>query len=240
VPDADLPDAVLRHAGYDDAVVDLHLPGGALPHGPVDDVLVLLHGGFWKAAYDRRHTREMARALAEEGWLVATPEYRRVGNGGGWPTTAEDVRLAVRRLPELLASLGVEASSPPVVAGHSAGGHLALWLASTGLPLRRVVGLAPVCDLARAARLDLGDGAVQAFLAGHDRDQADPMVLLSERPDAEVVLVHGVDDEDVPLSLSRSLVEAHPWVVLHEVPGDHFGPIRPGSAAWPTVVAALS
>jgi acetyl esterase/lipase len=238
-----LPDVVLRYAGHEDAVIDLHLPGGSVPSGtspPVGSVLVLLHGGFWKAAYDRRHTREMASALADEGWLVATPEYRRVGNGGGWPTTVEDVHLAVRRLPELLASIDVHPEGAPVVTGHSAGGHLAMWLVSTGLPVRRVVGLAPVCDLAQAARLGLGDGAVDAFLGGHDRDAADPMRLLTGRSATEVAIVHGADDEDVPISLSRSLVEAHPWVELHEVPGDHFAPIEPGSGAWPTVVAALS
>ena len=235
-----LPDAVLRYAGHDDAVIDLHLPGGALPAGPVESALVLLHGGFWKAAYDRRHTREMARALAHQGWLVATPEYRRVGNGGGWPTTVEDVHLAVRRLPELLASVGVHLGGPPVVAGHSAGGHLALWLATTGVPVRRVVGLAPVCDLTQAARLGLGGGAVDAFLGEHGLTDADPMALLAGFSGAGVVVVHGADDEDVPISLSRALVAEHPWVELHEVPGGHFEPIQPGSVAWPTVVAALS
>lgn len=239
VPDAVLPDAVLRYACHEDAVVDLHLPGGSIPAGPASP-LVLLHGGFWKAAYDRRHTRPMARALADRGWVVATPEYRRVGNGGGWPVTVEDVHLAVRRLPELLGSVGVHAEGPPVVTGHSAGGHLALWLATTGLPVRRVVGLAPVCDLAQAARLGLGDGAVAAFLGEHDPGVADPMSLLAHASTTHVVVVHGVDDQDVPASLSRALVEAHPWVDLREVPGGHFEPIEPGSVAWPTVVAALS
>ena len=56
------------------------------------------------------------------------------------------------------------------------------------------------------------------------------MVLLDERPGAEVAIVHGVDDDDVPVSLSRGLVARHPWVELHEVPGGHFELIEPGSA----------
>jgi acetyl esterase/lipase len=233
-----LPDAVLRYAGHEDAVVDIHLPQGSLPAGPVGRVVVLLHGGFWKARWDRRHTRPMARALAEAGWVVATPEYRRVGGGGGWPVTGEDVRLAAASLPELLGRIGVRAG-PLVVTGHSAGGHLALWLATTGLSVERVVALAPVCDLTAAVRLGLGSDAATAFLGGHPSAAADPMVLLAQRPPTDIVVVHGEDDEDVPVSLSRDLVAAHPWIDLRVVPGGHFEPIEPGSVAWPTVMAAL-
>ena len=234
-----LPDAVLRYAAHEDAVVDVHLPGGSPPAGADAPLLVLLHGGFWKAAWDRRHTRPMARALAEEGWVVATPEYRRVGNGGGWPVTADDVLLAVRRLPELLGSLGV-ATGPTVVSGHSAGGHLALWLATTGLPIARVVALAPVCDLQGANRLRLGDDATRALLGDHDASEADPMALLAERPACAITIVHGVEDDAVPVSLSRNLTAAHPWIELVEVPGGHMELVEPGSVAWPTVVDALA
>ena len=64
--------------------------------------------------------------------------------------------------------------------GHSAGGHLALWLATTDVPIDRVVALAPVCDLREAIRLDLGDDATQALLDGADPDPADPMMLFDE------------------------------------------------------------
>ena len=228
-----LPDATVRYADHDDAVIDLHLP-----EEPAGRVVVLLHGGFWKAEWDRRHTRPMAAELARQGCIVATPEYRRVGGGGGWPVTAEDVGLAVGRLPELLAGLDLPVS-PLTVTGHSAGGHLALWLATTGLPIERVVALAPVCDLREAIRLGLGSDATQAFLGGGDPAAADPMVLLAGRPEAEIHLVHGVRDDLVPVSQSRNLVAAHPWVQLHEVPGGHFEPIEPGSTAWPTVLGLL-
>ena len=97
----------LRYAEHEEAVIDVHLPGGSLPAGPDSRVVVLIHGGFWKVEYDRRHTREMARALADEGFVVATPEYRRVRGGGGWPVTGEDLLLAVQRLPDLLGSIGI-------------------------------------------------------------------------------------------------------------------------------------
>lgn len=233
-----LPDATLRYADHDDAVVDLHLPDGGS-----DRLLVLLHGGFWKAEWDRRHTRPMARALADLGWAVATPEYRRVRGGGGWPTTGDDVRLAVGRLPELLADLGVAVdlpADPPTVVGHSAGGHLALWLATTGENVERVVALAPVCDLREAIRLGLGSDAAQALLGPLEPTEADPMTLFQERPVTRVTIVHGDRDVDVPVELSRGFVAAHPWVRLHELPGvDHMQLIDPASTAWSTVVDAL-
>ena len=234
------PDAVLRVADLpepDDGVLDVHLPGGRVPEGPAR-VVFLVHGGFWKAAYDRRHTRPQARALADLGWVVATPEYRRVGAGGGWPTTGEDVRRALDALPELLSRIGVTVGET-VAMGHSAGGHLVLWLAGTGAPLDGVVALAPVADLQQAVALDLGDGATTALMGGRDVAEADPMGLLDDRPAYDVTVVHGSDDDDVPLSLSHALVERHPWIGLHELGCDHMGLIDPTSPAWPTVVGAL-
>ncbi|HET6168228.1 MAG TPA: alpha/beta hydrolase [Marmoricola sp.] len=231
----DLPDAVLRYDAHEDAILDVHLP--AEPNGLT---VLLLHGGFWKTAYDRKHTRPMAVDLASRGFLVATPEYRRVGPGGagGWRTTGADVHRAATRLPGLLESIGRPAGTVRAV-GHSAGGHLALWLATTDVPLDRVVALAPVCDLREAIRLGLGSDAARAFLGEIDPDEADPMLLLDERPAAAIRIVHGVDDDTVPISLSRGLVARHPWVRLDEVPGGHYEVIEPDSEVWPAVLSAL-
>lgn len=233
---ADLPDAVLRYDDHEDALLDVHLP--AEPNGVT---VLLLHGGFWKTAYDRTHTRPMAVALAARGFLVATPEYRRVGPGGsgGWPRTGADVHRAARRLPELLDGIGRQIGTLRAV-GHSAGGHLALWLATTDAPLDRVVALAPVCDLREALRLGLGSDAARALLGEIDPDEADPMVLLDERPAADIRIVHGVDDDTVPVDLARNLVARHPWIRLDEVASGHYELIEPDSDVWPDVLAALS
>lgn len=230
-----LPDATYRYDDRADAVVDVHLP-----LAEARGLLFLVHGGFWKQEWDRAHTRPMARALADDGWVVATPEYRRVRGGGGWPITGEDVSRAFGALPGITHELGIEPSRT-VVAGHSAGGHLALWLASTDAAMDRVVALAPVCDLREAIRLGLGDHATEALLGSVDPSVADPMTLLDVRPSASVVIVHGVDDTNVPISLSRGFALRHPWADLEEVPGTaHFELIEPGSLAWPAVTAALS
>ena len=246
-----LPDLTLRHADHEDGLVDVHLPGGSLPtsEGRADDgtstpLVVYVHGGFWRTAFDRRHARPLARALADEGAVVASVEYRRVGEGadGGWPTTGDDVRRAVDALPDLLAEVGVR-TGPARLVGHSAGGHLVLWLVATGVTCERVVPLAPVCDLGEATRRHLGDDATAALMGGQDPAVADPMVLLHDTPAAAdrptATIVHGRADDVVPLALSRGLVEAHPWIDLEVVEGDHMAVIDPTSPEWAVVRRAV-
>jgi acetyl esterase/lipase len=81
----------------------------------------------------------MAAALAAEGYLVCVP-FRRVGQaGGGWPGTFDDVAAAVGRLPALVAAIAPGACAPGrlLLAGHSAGAHLALWAAGRHLTTAR-------------------------------------------------------------------------------------------------------
>lgn len=243
---AELPDAVLRYDGHADALVDVYLP----PRRDVTPPLVvLLHGGFWRAGWDRVHARPLAEALAREGAVVAAPEYRRVGAdgdlAGGWPTTFDDVTRAMEALPGLLDGLGLTVATT-TVAGHSAGGHLALWLANEPHRVDRVVGLAPVGDLRAAAAAHLGDDATQALLGGEPGDvperydAADPVTRFATRPECEVVVVHGAEDHVVPASNSRGLQAAHPFVRLHELEDvEHFAVIDPLSHAWPAVRAAV-
>ena len=135
-------------------------------------LVLLLHGGFWRAAFDRAHLGPLAAALAGENFVVCTAEFRRTGQpGGGWPGTFDDVAAAVDVLPGLARSAvpGADADGWPVVlAGHSAGGHLALWAAGRhrlgphspwylaggprGVGVAGVVALAPVSDLAACYR----------------------------------------------------------------------------------------
>ncbi|MEO6823047.1 MAG: alpha/beta hydrolase [Candidatus Nanopelagicales bacterium] len=206
-------------------------------HGPL---LVLLHGGFWRPAYDRTHTRPMTQALAEAGWAVAAPEYRR--EPGDPDATCQDVRHALATLPALVSGH----DGRVVVAGHSAGGHLALWAAATcpAPGLVRTVGLGAVADLALAEQLGLGGGAVPAFLGAvaATRPDLDPaMASGSAGSPAPVVLVHGRQDLVVPVSVARSYADRHPSTGLVEVPGaGHFALIDPRSMAWPAVVHALT
>jgi acetyl esterase/lipase len=245
---AEPPDAVVRYADHEDGLLDVHLPPGPAgsPRSEPRPLVYYVHGGFWRQATDRTHARPLADALARLGYVVAVPEYRRVGGAGGWPTTADDVDLALTRAPELLAGIGVPTSTVTVL-GHSAGGHLALWLASQpGHALHRVVALAPVGDLRFAAATGMGSGATVGLLGGTPDqlpdvyDAADPVTRLATRPPFPVVVVHGDADEDVPVETSRRLSDRHTWVDYRELPGvDHMAVIDPTSDAWAAVVAAV-
>jgi len=227
------PDAVIRYAAHEDGILDLHLPGTG--GGPL---LVLIHGGFWRAAWDRRHTRPLADAFRREGFVVATPEYRRTGDGGGWPATFDDIGTAVGNLPVILDDLAVDVTTTTVV-GHSAGGHLALWLANEGLPMDRVVALAPVGDLVDAYERDLDGGAVRD-LVGEPFKEADPARRLTRDPGCEVVVLHGTLDVQVPIENTLGWARDNPYVDLRVLEGiEHFGLIDPGSPAWPDVRNAV-
>jgi acetyl esterase/lipase len=237
------PDLTVRYGAHPDQVVDLRLPAGGQGH----PLAVFVHGGFWRAEYDRGHAGPLAVDLAGRGIPVATVEYRRVGqDGGGWPGTFDDLIAAMRVVRALP---GVDTVAPTLV-GHSAGGHLALWYASrpaAGPGL--VVALAPIADLTAAARDRLDRDAVRDLLGGGPAElpdryaRADPVRL--DPPQVPVVLLHGTADDTVPISQSRAYVAAVRArggdATLHELPGtEHFAVIDPLSAAWPHVVTLLS
>jgi len=244
---ASAPEHVERYGTHADALIDLYLPAQPATDAPL---AVLFHGGFWKAPYDRTHLRPMAVALRARGWAVALPEYRRVGGPpglqGGYPATYDDALRAALALPALLARRGMQPRHTRI-AGHSAGGHLALWLASQPqVQADRVVALAPVADLRMAAAQNLGDGAVQALLGGPPEQEpahyvaTDVAERLSRHPGREIVIVHGQDDVQVPFDNLRCLMDRHPWITLHALAGtEHFALIDPLLHPWPVVCAAL-
>lgn len=222
----------------------LHLPEGD-PRG----VVVVLHGGFWKAAYDLSLGRPLAAALSARGWAAWNLEYRRVGagrgGGGGGSATLDDVGAGIDRL----ADLGLDLSTV-VTLGHSAGGHLATWAASRGraaadgVRVTAVVAQAGVLDLRAAHRDGLGGGAVEAFL-GHPPGPGDESVDPTRQLplDVPVWCVHGTDDRVVPFSQSAEYVAAARAAggraELVRVAGDHFVVIDPESAAWARTLEVL-
>jgi acetyl esterase/lipase len=222
-------------------VAELLLPGTAGPH----PVAVLLHGGFWRARFDRSLMAALAVDLADRGWASWNVEYRRVGNGGGVPETLDDVRVSIAALSELGEPLEVERV---VIVGHSAGGQLGLCVADEAR-VGAVVSLAGVCDLGAAFAEAIGDSAAHAFMgAGPDEKPeayalADPLRRIPAG--ARVLLVHGDEDQRVPVAQSRryAQVAAAAGVEdceLLELPGvDHFAVIDPRSPAWATLAARL-
>ena len=227
------PDRIEAYGPLPEQVADIRSAAIEAADRPL---LILVHGGFWRPHIDRKHTGPMAAALATAGWTIASLEYSRVP--GAPDLTVQDLTLALRTLPARLAGH----DGRMIVVGHSAGGHLALWLAvqRPHAALCGVLALAPAADLQLAHELDLGNGAAAAFLgaAPLTRQDLDPTRMPS--PQLATTILHGTADAVVPPSLSRAYSTAHPRTRLTLLEGvGHFALIDPQSAAWSAVLAEL-
>jgi acetyl esterase/lipase len=232
---------------------DLRLPKGAGPH----PVAIVIHGGFWRAQYGLEYTGHMCAAFARAGIASWNLEYRRIGNpGGGWPNTFLDVAHSADRLRDLAKKYPLDLKRV-ITVGHSAGGHLAVWLAARQriqpgdplatpdpIALRGAAPIAGVVDLRRAWELRLSDGVVAELMGG-------PPDKLAQRYHAgspielvplgvRVRLLHGTEDSVVPIEISNSYQKAANRAGddarLVVLPGaDHFAPVNPRSEHWPSV-----
>lgn len=213
-----------------DQHVDVYAPQGARRA-----IVVVLHGGFWRAPYAADLMDALCVDLATRGYEAWNVEYRRVGAGGGWPMTFDDVRAAVACADE-----------PLVTLGHSAGGHLALWLAAErGAAL--AVSQAGVVDLVEAWGLGLSRRAPEELLGGPP-DQF-PERYASASPAARLplgvpqLLVHGRRDDTVPAEMSRTYADrarqAGDDVELVETDEAHFECLDPASESWAAIVERL-
>ncbi|GAB3818443.1 hypothetical protein GCM10028895_15720 [Pontibacter rugosus] len=133
-----------------------------LPEGKGNfPVVVVVHGGCWLNQYNLQYMSHLSDALTKAGYATWNIEFRRVGDAyGAWPGTFQDVAMATDHVRELAKRYPLDAKKV-VVIGHSAGGHLALWLAArhrlpkssplyvkNPLKLKGVVSLAGITDLA--------------------------------------------------------------------------------------------
>ena len=212
--------------------------------------VVLVHGGYWKPAYDRHLEDAVAGDLAARGFLVWNTDYRAADHG--WPATLTDVAAAY---DHLRGSRLVDVRRIAVV-GHSAGGHLALWLASRRGPFAPdadvprpvlAVGQAPVAALVAGVPQRLGGGAIPRLLGGSPEQMpdryaaADPVALLPSG--VRTVLVHSAADTAVPISQSETYVaaarDAGDDATLVRVGGDHYAHLDPASEACDQLRTAL-
>ncbi|MGL5863271.1 MAG: alpha/beta hydrolase family protein [Phycicoccus sp.] len=206
--------------------------------------IALVHGGFWRERYDRTHLGPLAEALARDGFHAASLEYPRVGMpGGGWPGTGAAVLTRVEAV-----HADTDLPDRVIVVGHSAGGHLALWLASSGRAswLTGVVALAPAADLGEVDRLGLSDGAARALLGAAPDDapeawaDADPA---RQRLDVPTVVLTGDADDVVPASVvDRYLASRRADEPVHSAVArgaDHLDLVDPASPAYLLLLAEV-
>jgi acetyl esterase/lipase len=252
---APAPDLTVPYGSRPGQVIDLRLPPPTQRRAGKAPLIVLVHGGFWRPAYDRRHVGPMASALAAAGYVVAVPEYRRAGMADeGWTGPFNDIATVVDRVGGIAGPYGAD-TSRVTWAGHSAGGHLVLWAAArSGLPAgspwpgssgdcppTHVVSLAGCSSLRLCAEWNLGAGAVRILMGGGPDDVperyavADPAALPA--PPVPLTLVHGAQDGTVPIQMSQAFTAGR----LVEIPGaGHFDLIDPQSSAWPRVLSVLT
>ncbi|MFJ8661163.1 alpha/beta hydrolase [Streptomyces sp. NPDC093795] len=226
------PDASAAYGEHPDQVIDFYAPRGGATRAPL---VVALHGGAWRAPYDRRHLTPFVDFLARRGFAVANVEYRRGSDiprqggaapaAGRWPETFDDVAAALDAVPALAAAHLPGADTGRIVlTGHSAGGQLALWAAARHVlppgspwrlpappPLRGVVALAPIAHFGRAVELGVCGGAVTELLGGPSTYEeraayTDPSALLPTG--IATTVVQGREDLDVPYGVADAYAEA--------------------------------
>ncbi|EMR02129.1 putative dienelactone hydrolase [Cesiribacter andamanensis AMV16] len=224
-------------------------------------VAVVVHGGCWLNQYSLQYMTHLSEALTKRGFATWTLEFRRVGDaGGGWPGTLQDVALGTDFLRQLAKTYPLDLGEVLVI-GHSAGGHLALWLAARTqlpvssllytpdpLPLKGVVALAGIADLATySSEAGSCNAAVEKLMGGlpaaHPERyaQASPAELLPVGVPQR--LLQGAADPIVPVRQATAYTAAATaagddarMVLIPEA--GHFDLVAPFSPVWSQVEAA--
>jgi acetyl esterase/lipase len=240
--------SMYAYADHAHAVGDLRIPTGAGPH----PVVMTIHGGGWKHRWQRDLMEPLAVDLARRGFASWNIEFRRVGGGGGWPATFDDIAAAVDALADLADATDLDLARVCFL-GHSAGGHLALWAAARRSQIHPalVVSIAGIPDLAEAARRELigGDNIAARLLGGGPDDvpdrygKASPIELVPIG--CRQLLIQGLADYiadliDLNRSYARMAIAAGDFVELVELEGvEHLEPIEPGTHAWQLVATEI-
>lgn len=218
---------------------ELWLPREATPESPAP-VVAFVHGGCWLSSYDSKHTHALATALTQAGYAVWSIEYRRTGEtGGGWPYSMLDIQAGLKALQS--AAPDELDLSKVALAGHSAGGHLALLAAQeTELDLRAVIGLAAITDMTAYGAGESGcEQAAAAFMGGKpDELPVEYMVASPSKHEAvdNTVLLYSDADSIVPVAQADALPKARKLKVPE---AGHFDFVHPGTPAFTAFVRLL-
>jgi acetyl esterase/lipase len=227
---------------------ELRLPSGQEPH----PVIVLVHGGCWMSKFDITHIRKLAAAFTKAGIATWTIEYRRVGDpGGGWPGTFDDIAKGADHLVIIAEQYKLNLNRV-IVAGHSAGGHFAIWLSKRPaewlpkLEPTAVLALAPVADLASLHERRVCGDVVDKLMGGSPEQYPKRYQLASGTARLplhipQYIIIGKLDKYWAPdghkyiaLAKQRGNVPN----VIHASESGHFEMIDPDSTTWPLVLRA--
>lgn len=200
------------------------------PNGTASRLAVVVHGGLWRHEWTADTTEGIAIDLTRRGWATVNLEYRRLGLGGGWPETFEDLARALEHLPE---TTGIEPESTALI-GHSAGATMVLWAAS--FHPGPIAALAPFPDLVRAAQDPVWSGPVSRLL---EADQPSPELYSPQhrsRPLGPTVVAAAREDSVSPPDAISAYAEAFSTVDFVLCEGSHGSFLEPSSSAWGLVV----
>lgn len=250
-----VPDRKIAYGADPLQIVEIWLPKGEGPY----PVVLMLHGGCWKTDIaDLSIMNSIAHDLRERGIAVWNVEYRGVDRaGGGYPGTYEDVAAALTVLRTTGARYRLK-TDRLVALGHSAGGHLALWLAN-----RPAIVDGPLSDQG-GARVDtaislggLPDLQFSSNTTGHGCGTEGARAMAGSPPDytrtspiamvpgpARQVQINASADRIAPPSYAAAYREALAAkggaveMVTIEDEG-HVELIAPGTRAWAAAVAQI-
>jgi len=234
---------------------ELTLPRSAPPH----PVIVLIHGGGYREVYDLKPLGSVVAALAEAGFAVWNIEYRRYGNGGDYPQMFLDVGAAADYLPQIADRHDLDLSRV-ISMGHSAGGHLALWLAGRRkieaasplfvdepLAIHGTLALAPLADVSHGSKSELTSDALLAVMGGNARSAPQayrggcPRQLLPLGAKQQIIV--GSEDKAMLANAERyseAAASAGDDVELQVIEGvGHFEIVAVETAAWAEVRSAV-
>ena len=241
-------DHVISYGEDDLQFGELRLPSG---QGPFP-VMVLIHGGCWLAQYDIAHIRKLAAAFTAEGIATWTIEYRRVGDpGGGWTGTFDDIDDGADHLVTLAGQFNLDLNRV-VVAGHSAGGHLAIWLANrpsqwpAEVEPAAVLALAPAADLAYLHRQKVCGSVIDKLMGGSpeqypQRYQAASGTQRLPLSIPQYIVIGQHDKSWAPVGhryVEQARRQGDSLQLIDASESGHFEMIDPDSTTWPLVLQA--
>lgn len=243
------PDDTLVYGKHRLQLVDVWKPEG---QEPVPAIL-MIHGGCWQTEIAERDIMNwIADDLRRHGVGVWNIEYRGVDEGGGYPNTYLDVAQAADLFRDRAADYGFQ-TKKMIVIGHSAGGHLALWLANRPkIPASEVIrGSTPIHIDVAISQGGLPDLQAASGRDGHPCGTDAPFAMMgAERRltkvtsppemlpgDARQILFHNSLDRIAPPKFAQAYIDAvrpnNVDVKLIETPAEgHVELVAPDSKSW--------